>query len=109
MMDLLVTEQLTKKFNDIIAVENMSLTVKRGEIFAVLVANGAGKSTVIHMMTGLLQKTGGHMTIFGKDHIKNRTDIKTAIGLVQQEIACYEDLTAYENVQFFAGLYGLPG
>src|SRR5690625_5975109 len=61
------------------------------------------------MVTGLLQKTGGDMTIFGKDHIKNRTDIKTEIGLVPQEIAIYEDLTAYENVEFFAGLYGLRG
>ena len=109
MMDILVTEHLTKKFNDFIAVDNMSLTVKQGEIFGFLGANGAGKSTVINMVSGLLQKTDGIITIFGKDHMKHHTDIKTEIGLVPQEIAIYEDLTAYENVEFFAGLYNLRG
>src|SRR5699024_1055699 len=102
--DVLITDRLTKKFNDFIAVDNMSLTVKQGEIFRFLGANGASKSTAIHMVTGLLQKTDGEITIFGKDHKKNRTDIKKEIGLVPQEIAIYEDLTAYENVEFFAGL-----
>ncbi|HLR02854.1 MAG TPA: ABC transporter ATP-binding protein [Virgibacillus sp.] len=109
MKDVLITDRLTKKFNDFIAVDNMSLTVKQGEIFGFLGANGAGKSTAIHMVTGLLQKTDGEITIFGKDHKKNRTDIKKEIGLVPQEIAIYEDLTAYENVEFFAGLYDLRG
>jgi len=108
-MDILKIEQLTKKFNDFIAVDNMSLTIEQGEIFGFLGANGAGKSTVINMVTGLLQKTAGDIAIFGKDHLKSRVDIKNEIGLVPQEIAIYDDLTAYENVEFFAGLYGLRG
>lgn len=108
-MQILKLEQLTKKFNDFIAVDNISLQIDQGEIFGFLGANGAGKSTVIHMVTGLLQKTAGDITIFGKEHTKKRTEIKNEIGLVPQEVAIYEDLTAYENVEFFAGLYGLRG
>src|SRR5699024_6059909 len=108
-MYILKIEHLMKKFHDFIAVDNMSLQVEQGEIFGFLGSNGAGKSTVINMVTGLLQKTSGDITILGKDHMKARTEIKRDIGLVPQEISIYEDLTAYENVEFFAGLYGIRG
>ncbi len=108
-MHILEIEGLTKKFGDFIAVDNMSLSIAEGEIFGFLGSNGAGKSTVINMVTGLLRKNAGSIRILGEDADKHRTFIKRNIGLVPQELSIYEDLTGYENVQFFAGLYGLRG
>ncbi|ASK60712.1 export ABC transporter ATP-binding protein [Virgibacillus phasianinus] len=108
-MNILEITDLTKKFGDFIAVDDMSLSIAEGEIFGFLGSNGAGKSTVINMVTGLLRKNKGSIMILGKDTNKNSTFIKKHIGLVPQELAIYEDLTAYENVKFFAGLYGLRG
>lgn len=108
-MNILKIKDLTKKFGDFIAVDNMSLSIAEGEIFGFLGSNGAGKSTVIHMVTGLLRKNNGSIMILGKETSKHSKFIKKHIGLVPQELAIYEDLTAYENVRFFAGLYGLRG
>ncbi|MGG3926767.1 ABC transporter ATP-binding protein [Metabacillus fastidiosus] len=108
-MNVLQLTNLTKKFGSFIAVDNISLTIKEGEIFGFLGANGAGKSTTINMIASLLKMTEGDITILGKDINKHRKYAKLNIGLVPQDIAIYEDLTAYENVKFFAGLYGLRG
>lgn len=108
-MNMLEIKQVTKKFGDFIAVDHMSLTVAEGEIFGFLGANGAGKSTTIHMIAGLLCPNAGEIKILGKDIAKHRQFAKRQIGIVPQEIAIYENLTAYENVEFFAGLYGLRG
>ncbi len=109
MMNTLEIKNLTKKFGDFIAVDNMSLSIKEGEIFGFLGSNGAGKSTTINMIAGLLRSNEGEISILGKNIQKHNRFAKMNIGIVPQDIAIYEELTAYENVKFFAGLYGLRG
>ncbi|QHT62541.1 ABC transporter ATP-binding protein [Paenibacillus lycopersici] len=108
-MHVLEIRGLTKKFGDFVAVDNMSLSVGQGEIFGFLGANGAGKSTTIHMICSLLLPTEGTISILGRDIRKQSRFAKQSLGIVPQDIAIYEDMTAYENVSFFAGLYGLRG
>ncbi|MBY0083949.1 ABC transporter ATP-binding protein [Brevibacillus brevis] len=109
MSHVLEIRQLTKKFGDFVAVDNMSLNVREGEIFGFLGANGAGKSTTINMIASLLRSTKGEIILLGKNIEKHSKFAKMNIGIVPQDIAIYEDMTAYENVRFFAGLYGLRG
>ncbi|AIK39327.1 MULTISPECIES: ABC transporter ATP-binding protein [Bacillus] len=108
-MNVLEIKNLTKKFGDFIAVDNMSLAIKEGEIFGFLGSNGAGKSTTINMIAGLLRSNEGEISILGKNTKKHNRFAKMNIGIVPQDIAIYEELTTYENVKFFAGLYGLRG
>ncbi|WEG11056.1 ABC transporter ATP-binding protein [Pullulanibacillus sp. KACC 23026] len=108
-MNILEIKNLTKKFGDFIAVDNMSLSVAEGEIFGFLGANGAGKSTTINMIAGLLNINDGDIKFLGKTIRKNKKLAKRNIGIVPQDIAIYTELTAYENVKFFAGLFGLRG
>lgn len=108
-MNVLEIKNLTKKFGDFVAVDNMSLSIEEGEIFGLLGANGAGKSTTINMISGLLRSNEGEVLILGKNTAAFRKHAKMNIGIVPQDLAIYEDLTAYENVKFFAGLYGLRG
>lgn len=106
---VLEINNLTKKFGDFIAVDHMSLNVREGEIFGFLGANGAGKSTTINMIASLLRSTKGEIRLLGKNIAKEARFAKMNTGIVPQELAIYEDMTAYENVSFFAGLYGLRG
>ncbi|QMV42552.1 ABC transporter ATP-binding protein [Cohnella cholangitidis] len=108
-MNVLEIRNLTKKFGDFIAVDNMSLTVREGEIFGFLGANGAGKSTTINMISSLLRSTAGEIDILGRSLASNGKFAKMNIGIVPQDISIYENMTSYENVSFFAGLYGLRG
>ncbi|MDT2012409.1 ABC transporter ATP-binding protein [Carnobacterium divergens] len=109
-MNCVVIKDLSKQFGQHLAVDNLSLTIETGEIFGLLGPNGAGKSTTIHMICGLLQKSKGSMTILGHEQTgQKKDDIRKNIGLVPQDIAVYDELTAYENVHFFAGLYGFRG
>ncbi|MBW9157055.1 ABC transporter ATP-binding protein [Clostridium tagluense] len=108
-MKIVKIEGLTKKFKDVIAVDNVSLSIEEGEIYGLLGPNGAGKSTIINILCGLLTMDKGKIEILGKGIESSSTYIKQNIGVVPQEIAIYEDLTAYENVKFFASLYGLKG
>lgn len=108
-MNVLEIKQLTKKFGEFTAVDNISLFIKEGEIFGFLGANGAGKSTTINMIASLLSITKGEIEVLGKNIVKHSKFVKTNIGIIPQELAIYEDMTAYENVEFFAGLYGLSG
>lgn len=108
-MNVLEINNLTKKFGDFVAVDNMSLSIEEGEIFGLLGANGAGKSTTINMISGLFRSNEGEVLILGKNIGAFRKHAKMNIGIVPQDLAIYEDLTAYENVKFFAGLYGLRG
>ncbi|MGG4393103.1 ABC transporter ATP-binding protein [Paenibacillus thiaminolyticus] len=109
MGNVLEIRNLTKKFGDFIAVDNISLNVREGEIFGFLGANGAGKSTTINMIASLLRSTKGEIRLLGKNIAKENRFAKMNIGIVPQDLAIYEDMTAYENVHFFAGLYGLRG
>lgn len=108
-MEIVKITDLTKKFGDLAAVDKINLKIEEGEIFGFLGPNGAGKSTTIHLICGLLRPDTGQVTVLGKEVKKEPDFTKENIGIVPQEIAIYEDLSAYENVQFFAGLYGLRG
>jgi len=98
---------LVKKFGDLLALDNVSFSIKEGEIFGLLGPNGAGKTTAINAMLGLTKSDSGEIKIFGKNLKEYELAIKKDIGIVPQDIAVFEDLTAYENVKFFGKLYGL--
>lgn len=100
--------KLTKKFDDFVAVDQISFQVKRGEIFAFLGPNGAGKSTTIKMLTTLLQPTLGSITINGHDPATDQAAARQAFGIVFQDPSLDEELTAYENMWFHANLYSVP-
>lgn len=108
-MKIVEIEQLTKKCEKNIAVDNLDLTIEEGQIFGLLGPNGAGKSTTISVLCGLLKKNSGQIRLFGEEQETHSLEIKQRIGLVPQDIALYSDLSAFENVRFFAGLYGLRG
>ena len=108
-MNIVEVKALTKKFKDIIAVDNISLNIEQGEIYGLLGPNGAGKSTIIKIISGLLKKNKGEVLILGKNIDKHSTFTKQNMGIVPQNITIYNDLTASENVSFFASLYGLKG
>ncbi len=101
------TDKLTKRFGDFVAVDALSLSVSGGEIFGFLGANGAGKSTAIKMLTGLLAPTSGKATVAGFDLYTGAEGIKRNIGYMSQRFSLYDDLTVRENIRFFAGIYGL--
>jgi ABC-2 type transport system ATP-binding protein len=102
-------DQLTKRFGDFVAVGGITLDVQQGEIFGFLGANGAGKSTTIRMMCGLLRPTSGTARVLGIDVAKDPEGVKRSIGYMSQRFSLYEDLTALQNIRFFGGVYGLHG
>lgn len=108
-MKVIEIKDLVKKYDDIIAVDNINLSIEEGEIYGILGPNGAGKSTTISLICSLLFPTSGEIKVFGEDIRKNLKGIKKYLGLVPQNIALYKDFTAYENVKFFGELYGLRG
>jgi ABC-2 type transport system ATP-binding protein len=101
------TDMLTKRFGDFVAVDALSLTISGGEIFGFLGANGAGKTTAIRMLTGLLAPTSGKATVAGFDLYTGAEGVKRNIGYMSQRFSLYDDLTVRENIRFFAGIYGL--
>lgn len=102
---MITVTNLTKKFGDFIAVDNISFDVAKGEIFAFLGPNGAGKSTTIKMLTTLLHQTSGTIDINGFDPKKNQHEVRKSFGIVFQDPSLDDELTAYENMQFHAVLY----
>jgi ABC-2 type transport system ATP-binding protein len=106
---LLEIQNLKKRYKDFVAVDNLNLNVEEGEIYGLLGPNGAGKSTTINTIIGLTKVNGGQIKIFGKKFNGTETDIKKQIGVVPQDIAVFEELSAYENVEFFGKLNGLRG
>lgn len=108
MEHVITTENLTKKFGAFTAVDNVSLQIRRGEIFGFLGPNGAGKSTTIRMLCGILEPTAGSATVLGYDLRHQAEKIKENIGYMSQKFSLYDDLTVKENLTFYAGLYSLP-
>jgi ABC-2 type transport system ATP-binding protein len=100
---------LTKKFGDFTAVDGISFTVKRGEIFGFLGPNGAGKTTTMRMLMGLLPPTSGEVTVLGLDSRTQKNEIHQRIGYMSQRFTLYNDLTVAENLNFFGRAYGVRG
>jgi len=102
------TQNLTKRFGNFTAVDNVNFYIPKGEIFGLLGPNGAGKTTTIRMLCGILQPTSGTGSVLGFDIKKDPEEIKKQIGYMSQKFSLYDDLTAYENIEFYASIYGVP-
>jgi ABC-2 type transport system ATP-binding protein len=109
MPPILEVHNLVKKYGDFTAVKGISFDIKEGEIFSLLGPNGAGKTTTISVLSTLFSPTSGDATIFGHSVTREPLAVKREIGVIPQEIALYEDLTALENLQFWGRMYGLTG
>ncbi len=105
---MIQVKNLTKRFNDFTAVDNISLSVPDGEIFAFLGPNGAGKTTTIRMLTTLLHPTSGEMRLNGYDPVTDQNEARRSFGIVFQDPSLDEELTAYENMEFHGVLYKVP-
>lgn len=108
-MIALEVKNLVKRYANVLALDNLSLTVKEGEVFGLLGPNGAGKTTFINCILGLTNIDRGEIYIFEKPLNKALKELKSQIGIVPQEIALYNNLTVYENLSFFGSLYNLSG
>lgn len=104
---MIKTENLTRRFGDFTAVDHISFEVKAGEIFGFLGANGAGKTTAMRMLTGLLVPSEGKARVAGYDVYSEAEQIKKRIGYMSQKFSLYEDLTVKENIRLYGGIYGL--
>ncbi len=102
------TSGLSKIFGDFTAVDQVSFTIPKGEIFGLLGPNGAGKTTTIRMLCGILEPTEGHATVLGYDVSEEPEEIKKRIGYMSQKFSLYNDLTVVENLTFYASVYGVP-
>ena len=104
---VIVAEGLTKRFRDFTAVDHISFSVRKGEIFGFLGANGAGKTTAMKMLCGLSKPTSGKASVAGYDVWKEVKKIKKVIGYMSQKFSLYEDLNVWENIRLFGGIYGM--
>ena len=107
-MDPIAARDLTRRFGQFVAVDHVSFDVREGEIFGFLGSNGAGKSTTIRMLCGLLRPTSGSATVGGIDVAVDPEGVKRRIGYMSQRFSLYETLTVGQNIRFYSGLYGLP-
>ena len=105
MAEILKVENLVKRYKELVAVDNFNLSVEEGTILGLLGPNGSGKSTTINCVLSLLEYDKGSIKIFGKEMNPKAYDIKRRIGVVPQDVAVFNELTVYENVDFFCGLY----
>ena len=104
---IICVDKLSRRFGDFTAVDQISFSVERGEIFGFLGANGAGKTTAIRMLTGLLRPSAGEGKVAGFDIYQETESIKKNIGYMSQAFSLYTNLTVWENIEFFAGIYGM--
>ncbi len=105
MKTVVEVKDLVKRYKELVALDHFQLSIKEGEIFGLLGPNGSGKTTTIHCILGLLSYDKGEIQVFGKKMKSNAYDIKREIGVVMQNVAVFDELTVYENVDYFCGLY----
>lgn len=108
-LPIITVENLVKKFGDFVANDHLNFSVRKGEIFGFLGANGAGKTTAMKILCGLSKPSSGNVKIAGLDIYKDTEKIRRIIGYMSQKFSLYEDLSIYENIRFFAGIYGHTG
>lgn len=108
-MNAIVTEKLTKRYKDVNAVDGLSLSVKKGELFALLGVNGAGKTTAVKMLCGITEPTGGNAWLSGKSIVTELRAVKGIIGVSPQETAVAPNLTVKENLELMCGVHGFSG
>lgn len=108
-MFIIETENLTRRFESFIAVDDVTMRIKKGSIYGFLGPNGSGKSTTIRMLCGILAPTSGKGTVLGFDIAHEGEKIKQQIGYMSQKFSLYDDLTVKENLEFYAGMYNLAG
>jgi ABC-2 type transport system ATP-binding protein len=105
--NIITVKNLVKKFGSFVANDHLTFEVKKGEIFGFLGANGAGKTTAIKILCGLSYPTSGELSVAGFDIFTQREKVKRNIGYMSQKFSLYDDLTVYENIRFYGGIYGL--
>lgn len=106
--EAIYVEDLEKRFGGFVAVDRITFSVKRGEIFGFLGPNGAGKSTTIRMLCGIITPTSGYGRVAGHDIFSEAEEIKHSIGYMSQKFSLYADMTPFENIRFYLGIYNLP-
>ena len=104
---VVVTDNLTRRFGDFVAVDHISFAVNAGEIVGYLGPNGSGKTTTIRMLLGLLEPTEGSATVLGFDAFRQSEEVRARVGYMSQKFALYDDLTVWENLTFYGGVYGI--
>ena len=104
---IITTENLTRKFGEFVAVDHISFQVDPGEVVGYLGPNGSGKTTTIRMLLGLLKPTDGHATVLGYDAFRQSEEVRARAGYMSQKFALYDDLTVWENMEFYGGVYGI--
>jgi ABC-2 type transport system ATP-binding protein len=107
-MDAIRTENLTKTFGDLVAVDGLTLSVAQGELFGLVGSDGAGKTTTMRMLAAIMEPTGGDAWVMGRHIVREAEAIKEDIGYMSQRFGLYPDLTVLENILFYADIYGLP-
>jgi ABC-2 type transport system ATP-binding protein len=100
-------ENLTRRFGDFVAVDHVSFQVNPGEVVGYLGPNGSGKTTTIRMLLGLLEPSDGRATVLGYDAFRQSEEVRTRAGYMSQKFALYDDLTVWENMEFYGGVYGI--
>jgi ABC-2 type transport system ATP-binding protein len=106
--NVVAVKELVKKFGSFVAVDRVTFSIKKGEIFGFLGPNGAGKSTTIRMLCGIITPTSGSGLVAGYDVVNQSEEIKKTIGYMSQKFSLYEDLTPFENIRFYLGVYDVP-
>ena len=107
-LPVIKTDNLTKRFNNLPAVDSLNLTVAKGELFGLIGPDGAGKSTTLRMLTAIMDPSGGEAWVMGRHTVREAEAIKEEIGYMSQRFGLYADLTVMENILFYADIYGVP-